>query len=154
MSPTYLWLALVIFIFDLVALFTNLVKLTYHARWSLPRLVIGTVLAAGLVALIVTVQQHQDLVQLIILSTFLLTVLTWMLIRKGLGKKYVLLSLSTNGLKDWRAIRDFRVTKLTEQTSQLILIDFTQREYKLIINQSVTGLTDFVQHHLSRSKLH
>lgn len=151
MSPTYLWLALVIVLFDLVALFTNLAKLTYHAHWSVTRLIIGTVLSLALIALIVLVQQQQNLVQLIILGTFLLTVVTWMLIRKGLGRKYVLLSLSTNGLKDWRAVRDFKVTKLSPRTSELVLIDFTQREYKLLIDQDESTLTSFVQQHLPKT---
>ncbi|WP_125767286.1 hypothetical protein [Lapidilactobacillus wuchangensis] len=153
MSPTYLWLALVIVLFDLVALITNLGKLTYHAHWSATRLIIGAILSLALLALIISIQQRRDVVQLIILGTFLLTVITWMLIRKGVGQKYVLLSLSTNGLKDWRAIRDFRITKLSEQTSQLVLIDFTQREYKLTINQSEATLTDFVQQHLPKTDL-
>lgn len=150
MSPTYLWLALFIVIFDLVALVTNFRKLQYHAHWSKPRLIIGFILAVGLGALLLFVVRRQDVIQTIIISTFLLTVVTWLLLRKGLGQKYVLISLSTNGLKDWRAIRDYRVEKVAAGVSKLTLIDYGQREYPLLIDHPVAEIQGFVEQKITK----
>lgn len=150
MAVGYLWLAIVIGIFDLVALATNWFFLEIHAGWSMVRLIIGGILAVGLTILNLRLAATTDAVQHLVLAIFALTALLWAVIRKGLGKRYVLTSLSTNGLKDWRAFSDFRIETDTADRTLLTLIDFGQREYQLRLMATEAEVRDFVTAHINQ----
>ncbi|WP_261807179.1 hypothetical protein [Lapidilactobacillus luobeiensis] len=151
MAAGYLWLALLIGVFDLVALGTNWFLLTIHARWSAPRLIIGSILAIGLTILNLRLPATVDALQHLVLAVFALTAMLWAVIRQGLGKRYVLTSLSTNGLKDWRAFNDFRIEAVNAERTDLTLIDFSQREYRLKLMAPASAVQDFVAQHIKRS---
>lgn len=143
----YAWFALFIVIMDISLLGLNVVKLRYHAHWSVIRLVIGLLLAMLLTWQFLVRTQQSWLVAL----AFVLTALLFAGVRKGLGKKYALVSLSMNGLKDYRQFKTYHIEKIDDQHCQLTLIDYGQHRFTLTFASPEVDIANWLSTKLTTS---
>lgn len=132
MAQIYLWMIALVAIFDIAMLVLNFGKLRYKTKFSPVRLIIGVVLAIVLITGIFR-PSAVDLTDKMMLAVFALTALTWGLIRKGIGEKYVLISLGTAGLQDWRNFKDVTVESKTETSVTVSFTNFLKRTRTLTL---------------------
>lgn len=151
MAQPYLWLLAFIAIFDLVVLVLNLTRLRYRTRFSRLRLVIGLVLAALLITGIFR-PSAVDLTDKLMLLIFALTAVTWAVIRKGVGETYVLLSLGTAGLMDWRNFKSYVVESTTANSVTINFTNYLKRTRTLTLLGDSHEIQSFIQTKMTQKR--
>lgn len=133
---------------DVILIGLNIFKLHYHARWSLIRLVIG-LLIVGLLIWQLWLQSSSNQQSRLVALAFILTALVFASVRKGLGQKYALVSLSMNGLKDYRQFKTYHIDKIDAQHCQLTLIDYGQHRFTLIFASPAAHIDNWLSTRLT-----
>ncbi|WP_125606795.1 hypothetical protein [Lapidilactobacillus bayanensis] len=153
MSTNFLVMAILICLFDLVILILNSTRLKYRTAFSAWRALLGVVLAALIVVLLLGAT-HTDVNRNMVVLAIALTILTWGLLRKGLGERYAFISLSVNGLVDWRNIKTVTVEPVPNgQFAKLTATDFMKRSRVLMLRGDVNEIRAFAESKIAQNKL-
>lgn len=153
MSINFLIMALLICLFDLVILLLNYTKLKFRTPFTIWRALAGIIIALAIILLTINSGQTDSNRQMVMMA-IALTALTWGLLRKGIGEKYVLVSLSVNGLMDWRNIRSIKVESSTN--SHLVKVtttDFLKRSRILKLQGEVEEIRAFATNKIKQNQL-